>query len=285
MDPETSPSPEVSESAEATPESTGAEQEVSTTVDETPETSETPAGEETPEGVEGNSENDASEQDSVDGLSEELYFNGQQVQVEVPEDIQSNLEEAGVNVNQVINELYSKDGDFTLSEETRAPLDAKYGKGIVDTYLNALKTQNETVLKNLEADKASAEEADRQAIEWSNELVGGEENWNALEEWAANNLEDSQVDSFNKAMETGDPWIQEMAIQKLANQMNEAEGDTAVTLISGDANSNADSGPLSAQDYISAMTDKDFTSLRGDERAAAQAKLDARRRAGMQRGM
>lgn len=285
MDPETSPSPEVSEGVEATPESTGAEQEVSTTVDETPETSETPAGEETPKGAEGDSKDDASEQDSVDGLSEELYFNGQQIQVEVPEDIQSNLEEAGVNVNQVINELYSKDGDFTLSEETRAPLDAKYGKGIVDTYLNALKTQNETVLKNLEDDKASAEEADRQAIEWSNEMVGGEENWNALEEWAANNLEDSQVDSFNKAMDTGDPWIQEMAIHKLANQMNEAEGDTAVTLISGDANSNADSGPLSAQDYISAMTGKDFTSLRGDERAAAQSKLDARRRAGMQRGM
>ena len=89
----------------------------------------------------------------------EFYFNGQQVQIEVPEDLKSSLNEAGVDVDKVVSELYGKDSDFTLSDETRAALDEKFGKPLVDTFLSAIKSQNESMVKGAEEAKAAAEQA------------------------------------------------------------------------------------------------------------------------------
>ena len=216
----------------------------------------------------------------------EFYFNGQQVQVEVPEDLKSSLNEAGVDVDKVVSELYGKDSDFTLSDETRAPLDEKFGKPLVDTFLSAIKSQNESMVKGAEEAKAAAEQANQQAVEWSNELVGGEENWNALESWAESNLDEAQIESFNRAMESGDKYLQELAIKDLHSKYQNSEGDTNVNLISGDSAANEGAGaPLSAQDYIAEMTSPEFRALKGHDKAKAQAQLDARRRAGMKKGL
>ena len=216
----------------------------------------------------------------------EYFFNGQQVQIEVPEDLKGDLDSAGVDVDTVLKELYGKDSDFTLSEETRKPLDDKFGKGIVDTFLGALKTQNESVLKGANDAQKAADEANRQAVEWSNEVVGGEENWTAMESWAADNLDDAQIESFNKAMNSGDKWLQELAIKDLSNKMRDSEGDTSANLISGDNSATETTGEaLSAQAYIKEMSSKEFMQLKGADKQAAQKQLDARRRAGIKKGL
>lgn len=251
-------------------------------------TQESPAGE--PDGsTEEVKESTSEESEKTSAESEEAsehFFNGEQVQIEVPDDLKNTLSESGVDVDKVVSELYGKDSDFTLSDETRAPLDEKYGKPVVDTFLNALKTQNESVLKGAQEATKAAEEANKQAEEWSNELVGGEENWSALESWAADNLEEAQIESFNRAMASGDKWMQELAIKDLHSKMQESEGDTNVSLVSGDAPGGDSAGsPLSAQDYIAEMTSPEFRNLKGQDKVKAQQQLDARRRVGMKRGL
>src|SRR5690554_4053560 len=139
-----------------------------------------------PDGGQGGATADPAPSPEPSEFPDELFFNGHPVRVEVPEELAGQLREAGVDANKVISELYGKDSDFTLSDETRAPLDEKFGKPLVDTFLQALKAQNEHALHLTESQKAEAEKAQQQAVEWSNELVGGEENWNAMSQWAEN---------------------------------------------------------------------------------------------------
>lgn len=216
----------------------------------------------------------------------EYFFNGQQVQVEVPEDLRENLSSAGIDVDSVVKELYGKEGDFTLSDKTRAPLDEKFGKVVVDTFLNAVKSQNEGILKGATEAQNAANEADKQAVEWSNELVGGEESWGALEEWATGSLSEEEIQSFNRAMASGDKWMQEIAINTLASRMKEDTGDVNASLISGDSTSTESGGTaLSASEYINEMTSPAFRDLKGQDKVNAQNQLDARRRAGIKKGI
>lgn len=237
-----------------------------------------------PEGAkDAESEGGASaEGESLDG---ELFFEGEQVSVTVPDDLKGQLEDSGVDVNKAVNELFAKDSDFSLSAETRVPLDEKYGKAVVDSYLSAIKQQNQATMRNNAQAVKDAEAANKEASEWSDELVGGAENWAALEEWAGANLEDSQIESFNRAMDSGDKWMQELAIRELNNSMNKAEGDTNVELISGQLSSNTEGSALSSQEYLREMTSGEFMKLTGSDKAKAQESLDARRRAGITKGI
>lgn len=233
----------------------------------------------------GNTQDDEPTGKESTELPEELYFNGHKVQVEVPDELSSHLTEAGVDTNKVIAELYGEGSDFTLSEETRAPLDEKFGKPLVDTFLNALKAQNEHALHLTESQKEQAEQAQQAAIEWSNELVGGEEGWESLSNWAEKNLEDSNIEAFNKAMESGDKYIQELAIKDLYGKMKNQTGDTDYSLVSGEASTTDQGGALSSQEYLAEMTNPAFTQLKGQDRVRAQQALDARRRMGLKRGI
>lgn len=240
-----------------------------------------------PEGEQGGKAPEENKEGEGEGteLAGELFFEGEQVDVTVPDELQEQLEASGVDVNKAVNELFGKDSDFTLSDETRAPLDEKYGKVVVDSYLNAIKAQNQNTLSSHKQSAKEAEEANQAAAEWSNELVGGEESWDALAEWAGNNLDESQIESFNRAMDSGDKWLQELAIRDLHNNMKKSEGDDNVELIAGDIASNAEGSSLTAQQYLSEMTSPSFTDLKGEDRAKAQAGLDKRRRAGLSKGI
>lgn len=130
----------------------------------------------------------------------ELFFGGESVSVEVPDDIQAAFTEKGLDAQAVVAELFAKDGDFSLSEETRGKLDEAFGKPLVDAYLNLYKGQNNMALKQFKAD-AEAEKATIAANTASfNELVGGDEGWDKLAAWAGENLSDAELESFNVVM-------------------------------------------------------------------------------------
>ena len=268
--------------AEVTPGGETAEATTDTT-EEAPESTETKEEESTSE----DPTKEAATDDTASDLPDELYFNGEQVQLDIPDELQSSLSDAGVDVNKVVGELYGKDSDFTLSDETRAPLDEKYGKAVVDTFLGALKQQNDSVLKGAKDAATQAEEANKQAAEWSNEVVGGEEEWDAMAGWAEKALDEGELASFNKAMASGDKWMQELAIKSLHSKFKASEGDTEATLITADSSGsdNSDNSPMSSQDYMDAMISKDFMALGRQEKHKAQQALDARRRAGQKRGL
>lgn len=161
-------------------------------------------------------------------------FQGQEVTVTVPDDLREELTAKGVDVNKVVTELYTSE-DFTVSDETKQALYGVYGKAIVDSYLDALKTQNEATLKGA-ADTVAQQEAAEAAV-WTETLeqIGGEPVWSAMEAFAQKTFSDEEFLEFNRVMSQGTRYAQKLAISDVLNRYKAAEGDAAPTLVKGDA--------------------------------------------------
>jgi hypothetical protein len=77
-------------------------------------------------------------------------------------------------------------------------------------------------------------------------LVGGEEQYSELMQWASNNLPEAEIDAFNAAMDTQNPSNIRFAVQGLnARYRSEAEpsllqGGTGAVSSGGKFNSNAE---------------------------------------------
>ena len=54
--------------------------------------------------------------------------------------------------------------------------------------------------------------------------AGGEANWNAVVNWASENLPDNQIDAFDSVVDSGNPAAIGIAFQGLQSQYNESNG-------------------------------------------------------------
>lgn len=238
-------------------------------------------------GEPGNEDLPGYNKDEPQGTEEvELFYGDESVAIDIPEDISAELASKGLDAKALANELYRKDGNFSLTPETREKLDGVYGKFAVDAYLNSLKVQNDSFLKN-SADQAQAKtKADEDRFTSIASLVGGEEGWDALATWGNENLSAEEIEDLNQVMQSGNESLQKFAIRSLANQRRAAEGDPEAVLIQGQAPETREGGALSAEAYREAdiAARKEH---RGNPAAyqAAAAKLDARRRAGIAKGL
>lgn len=219
----------------------------------------------------------------------EYFYGGQSVEIEIPQDVEESLKAAGLDAKQVTAELYGKEGKFELSPETREKLDKAFGKFAVDAYLSGLKAQNEMFLMTAENEAKEREAADNQRFVDCVAECGGEEGWTRLEEWALANTSDQELEAFNAVMASGNQYLQQYAIRELEGRRKAAQGDDEVKLIQpteASKSTDDDNSPLSAAQYIRevSMIGQKFGR---DRKAAAeyQAKLDARRRAGMAKGL
>lgn len=219
----------------------------------------------------------------------EYFYGGQVVEIEIPQDVEESLKAAGLDAKQVAAELYGKEGKFELSPETREKLDKAFGKFAVDAYLSGLKAQNEMFLMTAENEAKEREAADSQRFVDCAAECGGEEGWTRLEEWALANISDQELEAFNAVMASGNQYLQQYAIRELEGRRKAAQGDDEVKLIQpteASKSTDDDNSPLSAAQYIRevSMLGQKFGR---DRKAAAeyQAKLDARRRAGMAKGL
>lgn len=205
----------------------------------------------------GSSETDSVDADSTD--APELYFNGEQVEVEVPDEVANALKEAGVEANDVVSQLFKKDGKFSLDEETYQKLTDKFGKVMVDGYLNLYKQQNENTMKVL-ADKEASEKAteEQHGKEYA-EAVGGKEGLEKLEGYILDNFDDNQIAAYNAVMESGDHASQLLIISQVRAQMELQDklvnGDKKVNLLGDEGSqdnrpaSPLDKGYLTADEY------------------------------------
>lgn len=226
-----------------------------------------------------------------DGSSDEdvqFFFGEQEVEIEIPEDVSTALKEKGIDAMQVAKELYGEGGKFELKEETKQKLYDAFGKFAVDAYLNGLKASNEAFLIKSEAQAKEAEAADAQRFTYIASEVGGEEGWSRLEEWALETLSDEELTAFNAVMASGNQYLQQYAVRELEGRRKQAQGDDKPSLIepSAPAKANEENGPLTRDQYVQAIAT--LSQKYGNDRKAmaeAQAKLDARRRAGMARGL
>lgn len=227
---------------------------------------------------------------TADDTQPEFFFGGQSVSVEVPDDIQAAFTEKGLDAQAVVSELFAKDGDFSLSAETRSKLDEAFGKPLVDAYLNLYKGQNNMALKQFKAD-AEAEQATITANTASfNELVGGDEGWDKLAAWAGDNLSDAELESFNVVMALDG---KSFAAQRLVTEAlvaryqaaNKAEESDVIKLLT-DTGGAADAP---SSDLPSKLSRQEFQALLGTEKykkdPAYAAAIDNIRRASAAKGL
>lgn len=236
-------------------------------------------------------EGEGKEEDKPAESSQEevsYFFGGEEVTIEVPQEVEEELKAKGLDAYAIAAELYAKDGDFSLSEETKQKLYDAFGKFAVDAYLSGLKAQNEAFMLRSENEAKEREAADVQRFTDISKECGGEEGWNRLEEWALESLSDDELTAFNAVMQSGNQYLQMYAVRELEARRKAAQGDDEVTLVqpSAPAVDASDNSPLSAQEYIREISQLSQRFGRDRKAAAeAQAKLDARRRAGMAKGL
>jgi hypothetical protein len=84
--------------------------------------------------------------------------------------------------------------------------------------------------------------------------VGGEENYNQMVEWAADTLPPSEIEAYNKAMDSGDISMINMAVNGLAARYRSEVG-TEPSLVQGETASTSGGSFQSAAELTAAMRD------------------------------
>lgn len=239
---------------------------------------------------EGDGEPDGEPKPDDSALTEEprYFFGEHEVTIEIPDDVTEALKEKGLDAAKVAAELYGEGGKFELSDETKQKLYDAFGKFAVDAYLSGLKAQNETFFLREENAAKEMEAANAQRFTDISKEVGGEEGWTRLEEWALETLSDDELTAFNAVMQSGNQYLQQYAVRELESRRKSAQGDDKPVLIepTGSAAPTESNAPLSRDQYIREIAQ--LGQKYGRDRKAmaeAQARLDARRRAGMARGI
>ncbi|CAM0031344.1 head scaffolding protein [Vibrio phage D530] len=196
----------------------------------------------------------------------EYFFGGSAVNIDVPAEISTALADAGVDEKALLGELFKKDGDFSLTDETRTKLEEKFGKLMVDGYLNMYKGMNEQSMAKAAADSEATALQEKKRDEEYATAVGGEEGLLKMEDYIVGAFSEDQVAAYNAVMESGDHASQMLIISQVKMQMELQDkltnGDTKVSLL-GDKDSSAhsasplDKGYLTASEYNAIMdTDK-----------------------------
>ena len=241
------------------------------------------------EGEQGDGEPDGkSEPDGSEPAQEpEFFFGDVVVTIDIPDDVTAALSEKGLDAKAIAAELYGKEGKFELSEETKGKLYEAFGKFAVDAYLSGLKATNESFFSNQarEAEQRAAADTERYGVVAT--VVGGDEGWNRLEQFALENLSDEELTQFNESMRSGNLYFQQLAVKDLEAKRQAAQGDPEVSMLQADAaRPTSENGPISSAEYMKAISEL-ATKFKGDRAgaAAAEKSLDERRRAGMARGL
>ncbi|CAM0031080.1 head scaffolding protein [Vibrio phage D529] len=236
-------------------------------------------GDDVPSGDDSDSDSDSSESDVA------FFFGDTQVNVEVPDEVSNALKEAGVDSQELLKELFAEGGDFSLKEETRTKLEDKFGKTMVDGYLNMYKTMNQQTIDRIESDKQSAEATDKQRGEEYSSAVGGADGLAAMEGFILEHFDENQLSAYNAVMETDDHNSQMLIISQVKAQMQLADklanGDKNIKLIGDNSSSSSvaaspiDKGYLTYDEYQNLIEEDKYWT----DREYSQ-KVDAARIAG-----
>lgn len=240
--------------------------------------------------VDGESEVVAAEEPNTQAAEPEFYFGDTRVTVDVPPEVEQSLKDVGLESADVLNELFGKGNDFSLKPETREKLDAKYGKAIVDSYLNMFKTLNSSKVKEHEASVVSEQEkVAAQHAEYS-DTVGGVEGLEAIEAYILQNMNEKQIKSYNAVMSGDNHEAHMLVLSSIKGEMEAkakaAAGDSAITLIGDDSSSASSkqdplsSGAITRDTYYELMATPEY-----QKSPAYQQRVDAARMQGKRKGI
>lgn len=163
---------------------------------------------------------------------------------EAPEAKEESQQEApiGGNVSEVIKEAsdsFYENGQ--LSEENFKALE---DSGIPREFVEAYVRGQEATL-----------EAETAAI---TNTIGGQENYEAMSEWAANNLPESEVSSYNEIVESGSTEAAKMAVRGMYARYVNENGGSAVNIKKGNTSGAAIQPFNSNAQVVEAMNDRRY---------------------------
>lgn len=181
------------------------------------------------------------------------YWGDIPVDIEIPTEISAALSEHKIDAEKLVAELFAKDGKFELGEDSRKALDKAFGKHIVDGYLNLYKQQNQMFLDGHKRDQEAQQAQLASNTTDFQELVGGDDGWNELADWAAENMTEAEQANFNAVMQLPVEHYQAQravveALQiKRSAALKASGGDETVTLLSDQGSaSKPDTGAVPA---------------------------------------
>lgn len=213
------------------------------------------------------------------------FWGDMPVEVEVPQEIAAALAEHKIDANKLVDELFAKDGKFELSADSRKALDKAFGKTMVDGYINLFKGQNQSFVEKHQAEQQAIQESIKANATDFDTLVGGDEGWQELGEWASTNLTEQEIAHVNAVMQlpvehyaAQRTVIEALRIKQQAAR-KETDGDDSVTLLS---DSGSPAGSVSAA-VPNTLSREQFHELMWSEKYRndpkyAQAVDEARRR-------
>ena len=147
--------------------------------------------------------------ESNDGLREET----QQQQGRREEEVEEQQPEADPLVdllNSASEEYYSNDGK--LSEETMSKLSEMDSKDLIEAYMQ------------IQSQPAQVDDFTADQVTDIQNFVGGEEQYNGLVGWAAENMPQNFVQAFDNLINVGDPDMVKLAVVGLQAAYQEANG-------------------------------------------------------------
>ena len=180
---------------------------------------------------------------------------GQQQQTEEPSEDSQEPPEAEAEAKEeekpdetttVLDELWTQatEGEGKYSEETIAKLNEMKPQDLAKMHLefrakNAPQDLSENDVKELKG------------------IVGGDENYKNMLSWAQQNLNEQEVDMFDKVMEQGNPLAAFFAVRSLAYRYNDAIGFDG-KMVTGTAPKQTNDIFRSQQEVVAAMGDKRY---------------------------
>lgn len=121
--------------------------------------------------------------------------------------VKDSEEDLGADVFNKYFQEYTENGE--LSEEAYSELKSKgYPKSVVDGYIAGQKAIQETKIKEAQS------------------IVGGEEVFNNMIQWANDNLSEQEIRAYKEVDNSGNPELLKLAIKGLYADYTKATGDT-----------------------------------------------------------
>jgi len=130
-------------------------------------------------------------------------------EVEYDEDVVAGIE----TIQDASDEYYANNGQ--LSEETMEKFGEMSSKDLVEAYM-AIQENSDP-----EANYPDISDSDLNSVYNS---VGGEDQYNALTSWAADNMNDSALEAFNSIINQGNPTAIQIAVAGMKAEYDNAEG-------------------------------------------------------------
>jgi len=150
---------------------------------------------------------------------------------------------AGIEtIQEASDEYYANEGQ--LSEETMEKFGEMSSKDLVEAYM--------AIQENSDPSENYPDISDSDLNTVYNS-VGGEDQYNALTSWAADNMNDSALDAFNSIINQGNPTAIQIAVAGMKAEYDNAEGYEG-RMLQGKAASTSDAFRSQAE-VVEAMSD------------------------------